>query len=639
MIGACTDGSRQASEDGTDTSLSPRPRPELVETLRDDVATPRHPRDGGGRAWLDVEASTPGPLVAGTTARFELVYEAGPLGIAEGGTVYLQSSSFWGWSPPQDIDATLPGYTVAATSAEGVTLETETFAAGLVAVHIRGRELASGERLRIVYGAGERGARVDRYAESGSRIWIAVDGDGDGIRGLVPGPPEVDVVAAAAQRLVLTLPSVVRPGESARLTIATVDAVGNAGSAAAHSIEVSSSPPGLELPERLEIGRKDDGAIAVEISAPTSGIFQVVARTGSGLVGESNPVFVTPKLPRVLWADLHGHSKLSDGTQTPEGYYRYARDVAGLDVAALTDHDHWGMQPLALHPEIWRWIREATDAFHQPGRFVTVLGYEWTNWLHGHRHVLYFSDQGEVLSSIDPDFEHPSQLWAALEGKPALTFAHHSAGEPVPTNWDIAPHPTLEPVTEIVSVHGSSEAMDSPGLLRGPVPGNTVRDALDRGYRLGFIGSGDSHDGHPGLAGLASPSAGLAALVTEAHSREGVRAALTARRAYATNGPRMLLHATLDGHAIGSSLATDDGSEAHELVVMALGTRPLVRIDLVRSGRVVDAIEIEEGRTLKRLERTIPRLTEGEYLYLRVFQDDGGVAWSSPFFSDPAPRD
>jgi len=33
---------------------------------------------------------------------------------------------------------------------------------------------------------------------------------------------------------------------------------------------------------------------------------------------------------------------LSDGTGTPEDYFAYARDVAALDVIALTDHDHWG---------------------------------------------------------------------------------------------------------------------------------------------------------------------------------------------------------------------------------------------------------------------------------------------------------
>ena len=75
------------------------------------------------------------------------------------------------------------------------------------------------------------------------------------------------------------------------------------------------------------------------------------------------------------------------------GLLAYARDVAALDVVALTDHDHWGSLFLDEHPELWERIQRAHGATStSPGRFVTVLGYEWTNWIYGHRHVLYFGD-------------------------------------------------------------------------------------------------------------------------------------------------------------------------------------------------------------------------------------------------------
>ena len=70
----------------------------------------------------------------------------------------------------------------------------------------------------------------------------------------------------------------------------------------------------------------------------------------NGLSAESNPMLVTREGPRILWGDLHGHSNFSDGTGLPEDYYRYARDVAALDVAALTDHDHWGIPFLDAAP-------------------------------------------------------------------------------------------------------------------------------------------------------------------------------------------------------------------------------------------------------------------------------------------------
>jgi hypothetical protein len=335
---------------------------------------------------------------------------------------------------------------------------------------------------------------------------------------------------------------------------------------------------------------------------------------------------------RILWADLHGHSQLSDGTGTPEDYFRYARDVAALDVAALTDHDHWGMLFLDRNPQLWQEIREQVRLFHSPGRFVTLLGYEWTSWLYGHRHVLYFGDDGEVLSSSDPRYERPDQLWQALKGRGAMTVAHHSAGGPIATSWAFPPDPELEPVTEVASVHGASEAADAPAVLPGPVAGNFVRDALDRGLRLGFVGSGDSHDGHPGLAHLGGPSGGVAAIFAPELTRDAVRAALFERRVYATNGPRIVLRATLGGEPMGAVLPVgDDGRLAAELELTVMATAPVARVEVIRSGRVVESAP---GEGLEDLAMALPLegLRPGEYVYLRVVQEDGGAAWSSPWF-------
>ena len=205
-----------------------------------------------------------------------------------------------------------------------------------------------------------------------------------------------------------------------------------------------------------------DGNAEVPVVVRSPGILRVRATGLGGRAARSNPLVVLPQTPRILWADLHGHSNLSDGTGTAEDYFRYARDVAGLDVAVLTDHDHVGRRPLDATPEFWAEIRKQVAAFNDPGRFVTVLGFEWTSWIHGHRHVLYFDGDGAVISTADPAYTSPLQLWDALRGKRALTFAHHSAGGPIATNWAFPPDPVLEPVTEIVSVHGNSESPDAP---------------------------------------------------------------------------------------------------------------------------------------------------------------------------------
>jgi hypothetical protein len=632
LVLACRDqaAAPPAAEPGAaaaDPGAPPGARMEVVEMLRADRAAPRHPSDGGGRAWLEGEARA----VVGRSGTWTVVYEAGPEGVAAGGSVFLLTSPFWGWSTPQTQARSAPGFTEVTTDAEGVTLETSNPDAQLLAVRIGGRALAPGERLRMVYGAGPAGAYPDRFAERAERLWVAVDGDGDGVRKVLADSPRLDVAAGPPARLALALPSRAQPGAVVRLVVAVLDAEGSADPGFAGEVELA-LPDGLSGPARVALAPRDRGRKTVELRAARAGVQRVAATAGAtgALVGESNPLEVGPG-PRVLWADLHGHSSFSDGTGTPEDWFAYARDVAGLDVAALTDHDRWGVRFLDSSPELWAEIRAQVARWHDPHRFVTLLGYEWTSWIHGHRHVLHFSDDGPLISSLDEASDDPRELWAGLAGRDSLTFAHHSAGAPIPTNWEIPPDPAFEPVTEVASVHGASEALDAPHLIGGAVRGNTVRDALDRGYRLGFVGSGDGHDGHPGLTRLSAGTGGLAAILAEDATREAVLAALRARRTYATNGPRILLDADLAGRPMGGAIPAAELAGGAELRLRVVAPGELAGAELIRAGRTAERADGERRCELE-ISWKLADLRRGEYAYVRVVQADGGAAWSSPWF-------
>lgn len=625
----------------------PSARWDMVESLRLDLATERHPSDGGGRAWLSASPGWPDGATVGEPGRWTIRYEAGPLGVAEGGAVYLQVSPYWGWSWPVVDDGRTPieylaersGFTTVTTDAEGVVPIARAVEQQLMAVIITGRELRAGEGLTITYGAGPAGAHPDRYAEAESAFWIAVDGDGDGVRGLLDAPPRIAVAPGPAAQLVVTVSSCVRPGEETRLTVALLDAAANSGLPWQGSVSLSGLPDGSDLPSTLTFDGSEGGHKTLTFRCADEGAWWIEATleagTPAGLRGLSNPLVVQQDIGSILWGDLHGHSGLSDGTGTPEDYFAYARDVSALDVISLTDHDHWGFAFLDAHPLMWDRIRDSVAAFHEPGRFVTLLGYEWTSWIHGHRHVLSFEDEPSlsVLSSLNERYETPRQLWDALAGRDVLTFAHHSAGGPIAVNWSFRPDPQIEPVTEIVSVHGSSEALDSPLLIYSPQPGNFVRDVLDAGLRFGFVGSGDSHDGHPGLAHLANPSGagGLVALLTDDFSRGGVLDVLRRRRCYATSGARMIVRCSLDGTRMGGTLDAPD--QPATVTMLAWGTAPIVRVELVRSGAIVASSSFDaEPSAFIATSWELDDLVAGEYVYLRVSQADRHVAWTSPFW-------
>ncbi|HAC79362.1 MAG TPA: hypothetical protein DCG06_03635 [Deltaproteobacteria bacterium] len=638
-----------AAPGATPYAQNPWSHPEIKAELLLDRQVARDPSDGGGTArLLDLPPEGPRPIPASSRQSFVIEYEAGPLGIAPGGTIFFQVSPFWGWELPQTGTDQRGGFLRATTSVAGVNLSTTPLTQGLVAIEVNGPGLRAGETVRIEFGAGASGTRVDRFAETGERLWLAVDGNGDGIRKLIEESPSVDIMAREASRLHLALPGSAAAGAIVPLTIALLDRAGNSGMPWVGQIDlaVEGAEAGITMPAAVSLAPEDQGRKTIDLRVPAPGVYRIsaVARPSgteeAGPAAQSNPLVVQESPTQtLLWGDLQVHTQLSDGSGSTLENLVYARDAAGIDVVALTDHDHWGLKALDDFPEVWQEQLGEVQAFNEPGRFVTVPAFEWTNWVEGHRHVLFFgSESPELLSSLDERYDTPPELWAALAGKNAMTIAQHSAGGPVPTDWSIPPDPDLEPLTEIVSVHGSSESPDSPMPIYKAKPGNYVRDALDRGYRLGFLGSSDGHDGHPGLAGIASGGkSGLAGIWVdgkEPRTRRAIARALRARSVYATSGPRIYLRVDLDGLPMGSVLDAPIGGEADRTQVLSweiAAETSLERVDIIRRGARVMSIRLDGERDLAG-SIEVPVLGPGDWLYLRAVQRDGGAAWSSPFF-------
>jgi hypothetical protein len=74
--------------------------------------------------------------------------------------------------------------------------------------------------------------------------------------------------------------------------------------------------------------------------------------------------------------------------------------------------------------------------------------------------------------------------------------------------------------------------------------------------------------------------------------------------------------------------------ETSLLWIEAHGTEALEAVEIVRSGEIVARFGAEEDDSILDLQLTeeVEDLASGEYLYVRVLQQDGHAAWSSPFF-------
>ncbi len=391
----------------------------------------------------------------------------------------------------------------------------------------------------------------------------------------------------------------------------------------------------------------------------------------------------------VYFGELHGHSHLSVdarlyGAGPPRQYYEYARDIAGLDFAALTDHD--SPNGVGDNPQLWRHVCELADEYYEPGSFVTFKAYEWTSgeghyelfrhllgigrdlwddsehaW--GHRNVYFLGDVPDVAFQHDnPATNTPEELWAMMEGYESISIPHHPLGGPVPAfRWDHYSE-AHEPIVELYSSHGNSEAADAPHVIYNaylPEDVGTQHDvqyALSEGYRFGFIGSTDSHTGwggndttrpdavrtelmptrlrkHHGQPEI--PGGGLAGVYATELTREGLWEAFEAKRTFATTGERMVVALEGEGGFMGEAVTAQGPIE---LIVRAEGTAPIELIEILRDGVVVWS---EPGsRDSAEIAWTDPDPLPGEvWYYARVTQLDREMAWTSPLWVTRGPRE
>jgi len=600
--------------------------------------------DGQGRATLHPDD----PVPCGSLGSWAIEWTAGAAGLPAGGAVVLQVSPFWGWTPPQTTDPGRPGYTTVTTTGTAGIATTEGAVPMTVIARVERGRLEPGESIRFTYGDSSRGgrgslSRADMYAEDFERFLIKVDGDGDGVFGAIARSPSLRILAEVADRLAVAAPARATPGPLA-VRVQALDARENRADPPAGRLEIrlrslEGGAGGEAAPRAARLGvaeRPTGDGWRLDARVENPGLYRleatlVTAERADTLRGAADLLLVEADstFAGILWGDIHCHSGLSDGTGTPEALYAYARDVAVLDVCAVTDHDAHGLVPLADGG--WDVVKRATRAAYESGSFVTLLGYEWTSWTWGHRNVYYPGDAGDVFEFRAPESDTPAELWARIARAGGVTIPHHPAGGPIAVDWSVPSDEERERVVEICSIHGSSEFAGSDRAIYRPLPGAFVRDVLGESHRLGILASGDTHDGHPGRRTLGAPANGLAAFRTRERTREGVFAAIRDRRVYGTSGPRILLATDWDGRPPGADLPA---WPAGPVVVRVAAPEPVQVVEIVAAGGVVARAWGGGRRAVHRFDDV--DVGASPWAYVRVELGDGEVAWESPWWIRPA---
>ncbi len=477
---------------------------------------------------------------AGSHQSFEIVFTAGRFGMDDTGSIRIVHRFATDMGAPQMRDPAAPNY-VAAEASNGARLELDYNPrltlrpwGKTLTVSVGRGFLAPGDTITVRLGdrrGGSPGMRLQTFCEDRFEFRVLADVFASCNWALLPEQPWIAVVpgAAAAHRAVL--PTLRRAGEPFALSLRADDRWGNPTGEISGRFRLRASAPVEGLPD---VFGWPDKARAHRIEGLRAGPGELridwLDEHGRTLA-ESNPLRLVERaglLP--FWADMHGQSEETIGTNSARRLAEYARDLAFVDAMCHQGND------FQITAEFWRDLNALTREFDQPGRFVFFPGYEWSGntALGGDRNVVLKGEGRtlhrschalvEDLSDADQDALDVRALHAVLRREGDVLCLPHVGGRYA--NLGYAHDKALERSVEVHSDWGTFDWL--------------LMDAFAAGGRVGIAANSDGHKGrqgasHPG-ASLFGAYGGLTCYLARDLSREALWDAMLWRRQYATTG-------------------------------------------------------------------------------------------------------
>lgn len=334
---------------------------------------------------------------------------------------------------------------------------------------------------------------------------------------------------------------------------------------------------------------------------------------------------------RIYRGDMHRHTDVSqdfkyDGSLLE--LYRYAVDAAAFDYIAATDHQAGFDQEFT-----WWQNQKLVDVFLIPGFFTPLYAYERSvPFPNGHRNVI-FDHRGVRTLPVPPEEASgatgASKLYAYLQQNGGISMPHSSATNQG-TDWRDNDR-EVEPLVEIYQGYRNSyeyegaprsaTALNPQAQKSGWQPSGFWWNALAKGYKLGVQSSSDHWSTHISYA----------CLIADSFTRAGLLDAIRKRHAYGATDNIILDFRARSGSAsylMGDAFAAD---AAPQLSVRAIGTGVIRQIDLIKNRTFL--YTTRPGTKQASFEFTDKDFNSGEsYYYVRVLQEDGQLAWSSPIW-------
>lgn len=345
------------------------------------------------------------------------------------------------------------------------------------------------------------------------------------------------------------------------------------------------------------------------------------------------------------YGNLHSHTSLSDGVQTPAQAYDFARFTAPtpLDFLAVTEHNHSGAG-MSL-PNYAVGAAEAATR-NVDGQFVAIYGQEWGIIASGGHANLF---EAPVLFGWEPGNYNQFVAEGDYTGLYTAFRANPPALYPPVVEWC---HPSGSDFNSYALTADSKAVVSLMAMVSGPAfststtesdvgssTGNEVlfNDALRKGHRVSPTADQDNHNATWGAS-----TQGRTAVLASGRTKSQILQAMAARRAYATQDHNLDIQFSADGHAMGEAWTSGSGIRIAMHVSDPDVGSGVSQIDLLRgvtgvSSAVVVASNVNSRDFAWRELQTFPAGTEVHY-YLRIRTLDNLTAWTGPVYVkyDPA---
>ncbi len=330
----------------------------------------------------------------------------------------------------------------------------------------------------------------------------------------------------------------------------------------------------------------------------------------------------------VYYGYLHSHTNVSfdawqQGSDGPKEAYRYARYEGGLDWFGVSDHAEY-ISTFAWNNE-WKLLGARADEANDPGNFVALRGFEYSNPLYGHS-VVFNTDT--FISSFGATTQRAFYRWLKKHEGAVTTFNHPGSYDDLGIefyHWAYYPKVDRNYIGQEKLQRGDDFTAYAIGY-GGEIP--YLDEALRAGWHLGAFSAQDNHSN--GWGTVDNNRTGV--LATEL-TREAIIEALQQRRFFATTDVNLELSFQINGYEMGAFIAPGDldlrvacqdrDGEEFTRVQVYRGLE-LIHDEAVSGTQVVVEFQLQEQQ-------------EGAHYYAFVTEVDGGQAMSAPIWLVPTP--